>query len=281
MNDVITTIDDKSTVNFWTDVYRVGALRGTCHAVLVGLVGEYVGLWSKEAFFNLVGDTVGFSQKSKTVTIGADAEPVVVTYYEPQPSTLSPMTTVFEGIAFLLSSDNLKTNAQVRDSIDGIANRMFDSVRVSWSNLRLVAQSTAFTRDIGANPLDGHVDSEYFVSRMNEILREMASTSYKNDFGNSQTAHILGAIQSTGGELDKDESTQVKKAQKLSSDNGEPKTPDAQVHKAGDTILRALSGDIKITGQAGFDKLVGDLADAIETYQINQNVSESMDTLVE
>jgi len=281
MSNAITTIDDKSTVSFWTDVYRVGALRGTCHAVLVALVGEYVGLWTKEAFFNLVGDTVGFSRKSKTVTVGADAEQIVVEYFEPQPSTLSPMTTVFEGIAFLLSSDNLKTNAQVRDAIDGIANRMFDSVRVSWSNLRLVAQSTAFTRAIGAKPIDGHVDSEYFVSRMNEVLREMASTSYKNDFGNSQTAHILGAIQSTGGTLDKGESAQVKKAQKLSSDNKEPKTPDAQVHKAGDTILRALSGDIKITGQAGFDKLVGDLAEAIETYQINQAVSESVETPVQ
>ena len=281
MSNTITTIDDKSTVNFWTDVYRVGALRGTCHAVLVALVGEYVGLWTKEAFFNLVGDTVGFSRKSKTVTIGADSDPVEVTYYEPQPSTLSPMTTVFEGIAFLLSSDNLKTNAQVRDAIDNIANLMFDSVRVSWSNLRLVAQSTAFTRDIGRRPLNGHVDSEYFVSRMNEILREMASTSYKNDFGNSQTAHILGAIQSTGGTLDKGESAQVKKAQKLSSDNKEPKTPDAQVHKALDTISRALSGDIKITAQAGFDSAIADMASEIETYLLNQAVSESAEMPVQ
>jgi hypothetical protein len=53
------------------------------------------------------------------------------------------------------------------------------------------------------------------------------------------------------------------------------------VHKAGDTILRALTGDIKITGLAGFDKMVGDLADAIETYQINQAVSESVATPVE
>jgi len=276
MNNVITAIDDVKTVNYWTDLYRQGTMRTGAHAVLVALVGEYVGLWGKEAFFNLVGETVGFSRKSKSVTIGASAEPVEVVFYEPTKSTSSPIESVFGAIMPLLSSDNIGTNAQVRDCVDGIASRLFDGVeRVSWSNVRIVAQSTAFTRETEG------VDSDGYIARMNEILRQMAATSYKNDFGNSQTAHVLGAIESTGGELDKAESKQVKSAQKLSSDNKEPKTPDAQVHKADDTILRALSGDIKITGQAGFDKLVGDLAEAIETYQINQNVSESIDTPVE
>ena len=278
MNNEITAIDDAKTVNYWTDLYRQSSIRNGCHAVLVALVGEYVGLWVREAFFNLVGETVGFSRKVKAVTIGASSEPVEAVFYEPVKSTRSPMESVFEGIKSLLSSDNIGTNSQLRDCVDDIVSRLFDGVeRVSWSNVRLVAQSTAFTREIeGAS-------SEQYIARMNEILRQMATTSYKNDFGNSQTAHVLGAIESTGGELDKAESKQVKSAQKLSSDNKEPNTPDSQVHKAGDTILRALSGDIKITGQAGFDKLIGDLADAIETYQINQAVSESVevDTPVE
>ena len=278
MNNEITAIDDAKTVNFWTDSYRQSAIRTGAHAVLVALVGEYVGLWVREAFFNLVGETVGFSRKSKSVTLGASAEPVEATYYEPVPSTRSPMESVFEGIKSLLSSDNIGTNAQVRDCVDGIASRLFDGIeRVSWSNVRMVAQSTAFTRETEG------LDSDGYITRMNEILRQMATTSYKNDFGNSQTAHVLGAIESTGGELDKDESKQVKSAQKLSSDNKEPKTPDAQVHKAFDTISRALSGDIKITGQAGFDKRLADLMDECETYLINQAVSESVevDTPVE
>jgi len=276
MNNEITAIDDVKTVNFWTDSYRTSAIRTGAHAVLVALVGEYVGLWVKEAFFNLVGETVGFSRKVKAVTIGASAEPVEAVFYEPTKSTSSPMMSVFGAIMPLLSSDNIGTNAQVRDCVDGIASRLFDGVeRVSWSNVRIVAQSTAFTR------VTEGLDSDGYIARMNEVLRQMAVTSYKNDFGNSQTAHVLGAIESTGGELDKAESKQVKSAQKLSSDNGEPKTPDAQVHKAFDTISRALSGDIKITAQAGFDKALALMIDEAETYLINQTFSESVATPVE
>jgi len=276
MNNVITAIDDVKTVNFWTDSYRTSAIRTGAHAVLVALVGEFVGLWGKEAFFNLVGETVGFSRKSKSVTIGASSEPVEVVFYEPSKSTSSPMESVFGAIMPLLSSDNIGTNAQVRDCVDGIASRLFDGVeRVSWSNVRIVAQSTAFTRETEG------IDSDGYIARMNEVLRQMAATSYKNDFGNNQTAHVLGAIESTGGELDKDESKQVKSARKLSDDNGEPKTPDAQVHKAFDTISRALSGDIKITAQAGFEKALACLIDESETYLINQTFNESVDTPVE
>ena len=283
MNDVIKAIDNQKTVDYWTDLYRQGAIRIAAHAILVGLIGEFVGMWRREAFYNLVGEHVSFTCKSKTVVLGADTEPVQVTYYEPQESTSSPIGHLFTAMKSELSSDNLKTDKQVCDFVDDIATTIFANVKkVNWGVVRLVTQNSAFSREMA----DGGVVGWEYLTRMNQILVARQDVDNKNTFDN-QTAHTLDAVERTGGKLNRDESGQVKSArdqvEKLSSDKGGKGStlPDAQVHKAGDTILRALSGDIKISAQAGFDKLVGDLADAIETYQINQNVSESVDTLVE
>jgi len=221
-----------STVDYFVEVYRAGQLYNADHRVLVGLVGEYFGLWSSYGTF----------VERVCTAMGVNLPPA---------SNTSSMKTLFRTLipGYWSQAITVTNNDDLLILVDGAANGIFDDGPIEWATLRrLVSADGALNRAVQSD------EAFPVIDYLRQGIAQHARQSETRDYFGNQTNALVGAINETdyAGRL-------TPKAKTNAADYGKPEDrieidtdPDAGIWKAFRTIERVQTGDRKCEKVAYF-----------------------------
>lgn len=210
MNNQISTVAKDA---HWQGIYRDASIRTAEHAMMVGLLGEYLGKWTLQAFWNTIGSILdGFDAQQVEIT-SEDGSVVTGTLWSPSDTTLIPLTTVFCAVSEMWDDVDVdpmleETQAganKLIGAIDDLSKQFFGTSKVAWSTVRRVGQSTAFTG--WAFDDDGNciVEAKQVVETIQKAIEAGRAVTAKNFDGGNQKAWTLAALEDAGVPLNDDE----------------------------------------------------------------------------
>ena len=229
---------NEQTLDFWTGIYRKGAIYAPEHGVLVANLGEWAGFWSADGFTEALGSRFNVPESNRS-----------------QVNTLTDALYA-RGINRPTSDEDLLA------LVDGIVDEIFpDGVDVEWSTLRKLMSVDGVVKRAIAN--DDGFDVVEFARDTLAMLRDFRLDG-RDYFGNS-TTEMVAAIAEVGLVLDPETSEIVepgtyvnrlspKGAEKSDADYGDKadrvadqieKDPDAGIEKAFVRLERVLNGEGK------------------------------------
>ena len=245
-----------STVDYFVEVYRAGQVYNADHRVLVGLLGEYYGLWSSW------GDFVESVCNAMGVTT-------------PPASNVSSMKTLYRTlIPGYWATTEATDNDELLTVVDGVVNGIFGDGPVEWATLRrLVSADGALNRAVQSDEAFPVVD--YLRQGIAKVGEHRNSRDY---FGN-QTNALVGAIEDTdyAGRL-------TPKGRTNAAKYGDPvdrveieTDPDAGIWKAIRTVERVMAGERKCDKVAYFAQQLEDLSALAEAWLTEFHATANVD----
>ena len=229
---------NEQTLDFWTGIYRKGAISAPEHGVLVANLGEWAGFWSADGFTEALGSRFNVPE-----------------------STRSQVNTLTDAL-YARGINRPTSDEDLLALVDGIVDEIFpDGVDVEWSTLRKLMSVDGVVKRAIAN--DDGFDVVEFARDTLAMLRDFRSEG-RDYFGNS-TTEMVAAIAEVGLVLDPETSEIVepgtyvnrlspKGAEKSDADYGDKadrvadqieKDPDAGIEKAFVRLERVLNGEGK------------------------------------